>query len=764
MIAKHTQTTIKPMTAPVALRRLVLGAVLAPLVFVLCLAYTVPAQAAVGHELSSSFGAGMLSNPTDVTVDQATGNVYVTNSGSNTVAVFGPEGGSPVGLAEPVAPGGPVVLTGAGAPNEFHFGGEPSQVAIDETNNDLYVSDAENGVVDKFVLNAVTKKYEYECQFSGPARECLKEPGAAPEWFEPDGAAVDPQGDVYVASFGPHIGSNQGSVSEFGPEGKPKRKLEGGDIGVDSGPVGVAVDSVTGDIYVNDFHRSVFRIEEPSGQESFLDRNSASSVATDSHGDVFVTESSEQSSALNVRVAEFGPVPTNEELDNFGEGQISKTEGVAANTTKEWVYVTDKQAQEVKIFVQVVVPAVQTLGSSSVKGGSAVLHGKINPEGKTAEYYFEYGPCRRNRPSECDISPYPQKTTPEPAGSGTSIVEKESEATELIPETLYHYRMVGVNANGEKRAKEQTFMTGPATPGVHTGGVLELHPTSAMLGGELDPEGAFTFYRFEYADSEEYNNPAFTSPYTQSSSYTFTEGASEENITVELAGLRPGTTYHYRLNTVNLSLGLENGITNGEDESFTTPPEPPTVNDQTPFATGVKPTEAVLHATINPGEGLTTYHFVYGPTPSYGQSSTEATTPLNIEDDAVQALITGLAPDTTYHYALVASNASGTVQGPDQTFTTLPVEPSGEQTTTPNGQPLPITGLQGITQPSTLPLLSFAPIVFPTEPNGSTSTTSTPKTLTKAQKLARALKACRKQSKKSRRAACERKAHKKYGK
>jgi hypothetical protein len=60
-------------------------------------------------------------------------------------------------------------------------------------------------------------------------------------------------------------------------------------------------------------------------------------------------------------------------------------------------------------------------------------------------------------------------------------------------------------------------------------------------------------------------------------------------------------------------------------------------------------------------------------------------------------------------------------------------------------------------QPFTLPLIATPAIAFPKEEAGSGTTA-----LTNKQKLAEALKACRKKSK-SKRAACEKRAHKKYG-
>src|SRR5206468_1080131 len=60
----------------------------------------------------------------------------------------------------------------------------------------------------------------------------------------------------------------------------------------------------------------------------------------------------------------------------------------------------------------------------------------------------------------------------------------------------------------------------------------------------------------------------------------------------------------------------------------------------------------------------------YGTSTSYGsqtgsQSAGSGTSPVS-----VFANVSGLSPSTTYHFRLVASNAGGTTQGSDQTFTT----------------------------------------------------------------------------------------------
>jgi len=95
--------------------------------------------------------------------------------------------------------------------------------------------------------------------------------------------------------------------------------------------------------------------------------------------------------------------------------------------------------------------------------------------------------------------------------------------------------------------------------------------------------------------------------------------------------------------------------------------------------TAVKSASATLQGTVNPGAQATTYRFEYGKTETYGsyapifpKSVGSGVTPV-----AATAAVTGLAPSTTYHYRLTATNASGTSEGADQTFTTPSV--SAEQ-------------------------------------------------------------------------------------
>jgi hypothetical protein len=86
----------------------------------------------------------------------------------------------------------------------------------------------------------------------------------------------------------------------------------------------------------------------------------------------------------------------------------------------------------------------------------------------------------------------------------------------------------------------------------------------------------------------------------------------------------------------------------------------------------VTATNAVLSGLVEPHDAtLLGCSFEYGTSPAYGQSAPCASLPFpNGGLQPVSARVSGLQPNTTYHYRLLASSASGTGAGEDVTFTT----------------------------------------------------------------------------------------------
>ena len=92
---------------------------------------------------------------------------------------------------------------------------------------------------------------------------------------------------------------------------------------------------------------------------------------------------------------------------------------------------------------------------------------------------------------------------------------------------------------------------------------------------------------------------------------------------------------------------------------------------------------ATLAGSVNPKGSPTSYRFEYGTTTAYGSSSSATDAGAGVNAVAASASLSGLAPGTTYHYRVVASNSGGVAPGGDQTFTTTPA--SSATPTSPAG-------------------------------------------------------------------------------
>jgi hypothetical protein len=94
-------------------------------------------------------------------------------------------------------------------------------------------------------------------------------------------------------------------------------------------------------------------------------------------------------------------------------------------------------------------PSVSTGSARNVSFASATINGSLNPNGSETAYYFQYGLTRA----------YGGQTAIGVAGSGTHSLSVSAGLSGLQPLTLYHYRLVAVNAKGISIGKDQTFLT-----------------------------------------------------------------------------------------------------------------------------------------------------------------------------------------------------------------------------------------------------------------------------------------------------------------
>ena len=96
----------------------------------------------------------------------------------------------------------------------------------------------------------------------------------------------------------------------------------------------------------------------------------------------------------------------------------------------------------------------------------------------------------------------------------------------------------------------------------------------------------------------------------------------------------------------------------------------PDVNGATTYTESVSATAAALLGGVYPNGEITSYSWQYGKTAAYGSQTAAVTVPAGASVVSVTGALAALAPSTTYHYRLVATNASGTSYGYDFTLTT----------------------------------------------------------------------------------------------
>jgi hypothetical protein len=606
------------------------------------------------------FVLGPVGEPNAIATDQTTGNVYVTDRATNTVKVFGKEGGTP-------AAGVPSEITGAETPNlGFQFGGglEPAGVAVDDSGGvnveNVYVADTKNHALDRFKLNG--GRYEYVCQFKGYGNTgdgCL--PNKVREETSPaqpfgaegvGGVAVDSHGNVYASDLSAHM------VYEFNAAGEDVSKtVIPADPSKPGGgePAGLAVDA-NGVVYVQDYQGPIYRMTPRNPHEfevAMFSTENARAVAVDpANNYVFADDAS----AIDI-YDEHGTL-----LDSLSEG--FESEGVAAvGAVSGYLYVSNTFSKSIDVYELAQVPDVTSCVAETVTPTTAKLHGEINPEGTAdASYYFEYGPFRALAVTTSD----------EPVPPTEGFLSAGAEVSGLEPNTEYGCRLVGTNSSGLlDKAAEVAFTTLGSPPEVSVLTASEVTANSVLLSGDVNPENTPpTAYRFEYAE-------AATEARAMGEWQPLAEveiGASFAPIPVEEAlpaGLKAGTEYSYRLTAVNSA-----GRITSLEQTFTTspaagPPDTPPIVGAG-LAESVSQNSAVLTGTVLPRDLPALYEFEVGPTPAYGtvMPGGEVEAESALQEVTVRQPAGGLQPGVTYHFRLVAYNAAGIEYGPDSTFTT----------------------------------------------------------------------------------------------
>ena len=536
-----------------------------PFVLVLVAAHAAWASPHVFSYSIIGSGSDLISNPTDVAVDNSTGpsahDIYVADPTNSRIEKFTAQGsfllmfGRAVNTAkveegrpeseQNVCVAGETCQSGTAADGSF---AEPSLVAVDGSGGssagDVYV--AGDRLISKFTSTGqlVTSwQTDGQLNFGGLI----------------SGLTVDNDGNLLVLEdSGPatiYTFDESGRlISHFATPG-----LTGGGIAVDSES---NIYMVTGDGAVEKYSSSG---TELGTLESGI---STAEAINPSNNIIYVAEASP------AQVTEFSSscaFPNCTPTASFGEGDLTSgswPHGIAVDATDGTVYVASKPPVGkglVLVFLPAGIVPEATTGPSQPGHPSAVT-GELDSAnaGVVTGCHFEFVPTQQFETGDYAAAKS-APCTPAPPYSGVGLIEVRSELPQLQPHTEYTYRLVVNNSRGQRSGASRNLVT-LSSPGAFTGPAT-VNGTSVAVHGAIQPEfgETITGCSFEYIDQASYS----ASGYEQAKSVVCSPAlpyVGRTAVTSELSGLRAGTTYQYRVTAANVERSSV-----GSTSEFTTP-------------------------------------------------------------------------------------------------------------------------------------------------------------------------------------------------
>jgi hypothetical protein len=220
---------------------------------------------------------------------------------------------------------------------------------------------------------------------------------------------------------------------------------------------------------------------------------------------------------------------------------------------------------EVKEFSTLVAPAAPEVTidpPASVTTTSASIHGTVDPQGDTADWRVQV-----STDPTC-LEGFSDRRLQRIEVGTEDPVNVDFELTGLLPSQHYCARILAVNSFGETFSTVEEFETDAAPASELM--LLAAAPrqdTSARLNAKVNPNGDILTYHFEYsADGGDTWIPLPSQEETSEARESIVIGE-------EVDGLKPGTTYRYRLGSLQTGAG-PTGSLDGEMDFTTRAQEP----------------------------------------------------------------------------------------------------------------------------------------------------------------------------------------------
>jgi hypothetical protein len=210
------------------------------------------------------------------------------------------------------------------------------------------------------------------------------------------------------------------------------------------------------------------------------------------------------------------------------------------------------------------------------------------------------------------------------------------------------------------------------------------HSRSLPLAGTVNPGGVNTKGYFEYGTSNSLGSTT--------GAESLGNGRTATSLSASIDNLMPGAKYYYRVKAVSAG-----GAAVSPVQTFTVPLEAPAAS--TGGASSITKGSAAVGGTANPNGAATAAYIEYGESGGFGTKVASQSLGSGTDDKAMAAPLTGLSPNTTYSFRVVATNSVGTRTGATGSFTTLPNAPTAMtgavSSTTKTGAKLVGTGSPG---------------------------------------------------------------------
>jgi sugar lactone lactonase YvrE len=486
----------------------------------------------------TTFGEELFAEPggsTQVAVGQATGNIFSSRRQLELVDVFAPDptaGGTLLGSIE----------VGGAHP------GASENIAVDPTDDSLYVAESQFGsTIAKYVSDHGSPPvYSYDPTFA-----------PSPLLTVPKGLAVDPlTHDLLVVDGASNqilrLSATDGSqLSSFSIPVNPR--------GIAAGPTGTIYAIASNGASVESYSSSGV----PQGALPVPAGSNAQAVAVEPQtGDIALVI------ALTGQIYLEGLNQAGAEQfrSRIPSGLLSQARGLAWDENSERIYAAVGNGR-VLTFVPTTAAGLDAPVVSSSSISSAHVTAEVAPAGVSTTAHIEYCPataaCDEYLVSDPGDVNNPWRRGPEHENlSAPGPIEDD---LPLSANASWRIRVAATSAdvNGvltESVSPVVSFDSPLVAPGVTTGAAGSITTDAAELTGTIDSVGSQTTFHFEYGLTTAYglSVPAGGEANAGNS-------RTPRDVSRAVAGLQPGTTYHFRLVAKNAA-----GESAGVDRTFTT--------------------------------------------------------------------------------------------------------------------------------------------------------------------------------------------------